>query len=108
MAGGTIPGYKLVQGREGMRKWDNEKAVEKLLKAWKIPADARYKKKLISPADAGKMYKAHCFTEEQWAELCGAVTRSPGKIEMVADNDPRPAFSAGTSAEDYPDESKNS
>ena len=108
MAGGTVPGYKLVQGREGMRKWGNEKEVEKLLKTWKIPADARYKKKLISPADAGKMYKAHCFTEEQWAELCGAVTRSPGKIEMVADNDPRPAYSCGTSAEDYPDESKNS
>lgn len=106
MAGGEVPGYKLVQGREGIRKWADEKAVDKLLKAWKIPADARYKKKLISPADAGKLYKAHSFTDEQWAELCGSVVRSSGKIEMVEASDPRPAVTGGTTADQYPDESK--
>lgn len=94
MAGGEVPGYKLVQGREGMRKWADEKAVDKLLKAWKIPADA------------GKLYKAHSFTEEQWAELCGSVVRSSGKIEMVEASDPRPAVTGGTTADQYPDESK--
>ena len=104
MEGRDVPGFKLVEGREGPRKWSDDKQAEKLLKAWKIPADLRYVKKVITPTQAEKLYKAHSFSDEQWAELQGVVTRAPGKLELVPASDPRPAYSCGTSAEDYPDE----
>lgn len=103
--GREVPGYKLVEGRAGSRKWTDESKAEKLLKAWKVPADFRYVKSLISPTQAEKLLKLKTLTDEQWAELCGYVSREPGKPTVVPASDKRPAISGRPAAEDFPDES---
>ena len=105
MEGREVPGYKLVEGRAGSRKWTDEAKAEKLLKAWKVPADFRYVKSLISPTQAEKLLKLKTLTDEQWAELCGYVSREPGKPTVVPASDKRPAISCRPAAEDFPDES---
>lgn len=105
MEGREVPGYKLVEGRAGSRKWTDESKAEKLLKAWKVPADFRYVKSLISPTQAEKLLKLKTLTDEQWDELCGYVSREPGKPTVVPASDKRPAISGRPAAEDFPDES---
>lgn len=105
MEGREVPGYKLVEGRAGSREWTDESKAEKLLKAWKVPADFRYVKSLISPTQAEKLLKLKTLTDEQWAELCGYVSREPGKPTVVPASDKRPAISGRPAAEDFPDES---
>lgn len=105
MEGREVPGYKLVEGRAGSRKWTDESKAEKLLKAWKVPADFRYVKSLISPTQAEKLLKLKTLTDEQWTELCGYVSREPGKPTVVPASDKRPAISGRPAAEDFPDES---
>ena len=105
MEGREVPGYKLVEGRAGSRKWTDESKAEKLLKAWKVPADFRYVKSLISPTQAEKLLKLKTLSDEQWAELCGYVSREPGKPTVVPASDKRPAISCRPAAEDFPDES---
>ena len=103
--GREVPGYKLVEGRAGSREWTDESKAEKLLKAWKVPADFRYVKSLISPTQAEKLLKLKTLTAEQWDELCGYVSREPGKPTVVPASDKRPAISGRPAAEDFPDES---
>lgn len=105
LEGREVPGYKLVEGRAGSRKWTDESKAEKLLKAWKVPADFRYVKSLISPTQAEKLLKLKTITDEQWGELCGYVSREPGKPTVVPASDKRPAISGRPAAEDFPDES---
>ena len=105
MEGREVPGYKLVEGRAGSRRWTDESKAEKLLKAWKVPADFRYVKSLISPTQAEKLLKLKTITDEQWTELCGYVSREPGKPTVVPASDKRPAISGRPAAEDFPDES---
>lgn len=105
MEGREVPGYKLVEGRAGPRKWTDEAKAEKLLKAWKVPADFRYVKSLISPTQAEKLLKLKTLTDEQWTELCGYVLREPGKPTVVPASDKRPAISGKPAAEEFPDES---
>lgn len=104
LAGREVPGWKLVAGREGPRKWADEKAAEKLLSGWKIPAASRYVKKLISPTGAESLQKGGMITSGQYAELLPLITRSPAKPALAPADDKRPEFRQ-TSAADYPDES---
>lgn len=104
LAGKPVPGYKLVSGREGPRKWTSEKDVEKKLRSYHLSADERYVKKLISPTQAEKLAKCSTITPENWAELSGFIQREPGKPTLVPETDPRPAYHVLT-ADDYPDES---
>lgn len=103
--GREVPGYKLVEGRAGSREWTDESKAEKLLKAWKVPADFRYVKSLISPTQAEKLLKLKTLTAEQWDELCRYVSREPGKPTVVPASDMRPAISGKPAAEEFPDES---
>lgn len=105
LEGREVPGYKLVEGRTGSRKWTDESKAEKLLKAWKVPADFRYIKSLISPTQAEKLLKLKTLSHEQWAELCKYVSREPGRPTVAPASDKRPAISCRPTAEDFPDES---
>lgn len=102
-AGREVPGWKLVAGREGNRKWADEKAAEKLLTGWKISPADRYVKKVISPTGAEKLQKSGKLTPEQWAELLPMITREAAKPALAPADDKRPAYRS-TAAEDYPDE----
>ena len=102
-AGRDVPGWKLVAGRAGPRKWADEKAAEKILTGWKIPAASRYVKKLISPTGAESLQKGGMITSEQFAELMPLITRTPAQPALAPADDKRPAYRA-TAADDYPDE----
>ena len=106
LAGENIPGYKVVCGRPGNREWIDADKAEKMMKGWKIPAEARYVKKLITPTAAEKLLKMKTLTEEQWGELSALVSRSPGKPTITTSDDKRPSIGGKPAADAYPDESK--
>lgn len=83
--GEKILGYKLVQGREGNRKWNAEDQVI-LDRVDEMNSDIiPYKEVIKSPAVLEKEMGKKEF--QIW--LNRLTTRSPGKIIMVPENDPR-------------------
>lgn len=107
LAGDIVPGYKVVTGRAGDREWADAEKAERMLKGWKVPAEARYVKKLISPAAAEKLLKMKTLTPEQWEELSSLVSRKPGKPTLVSESDKRPSIGGKPAADAYPNESIN-
>ncbi len=98
--GAEVPGYKLVAGRQGVRRWSDAKEAERLLKSMKVPEALRYEKKLISPTTAQKLTKPKgeekpILSMRQWVKLDALVTRNDGKGTVVPESDPRPALSMG-------------
>ena len=98
--GAEVPGYKLVPGRQGIRRWGDAKEAERLLKSMKVPDALRYEKKLISPTAAQKLTKSSgedkpVLSMRQWAKLDALVTRNEGKPTVVPESDPRPALLKG-------------
>ena len=98
--GNSVPGYKLVAGRAGVRKWSDPKEAEAKLKSMKVPEALRYEKKLISPTAAQKLCKAKgdeapVLSERQWVKLEALITRAEGKATIVVESDPRPALNMG-------------
>lgn len=102
LAGEKVAGQKLVQGRQGPRAWIDEAAAEAMLrKQFRLTIEQAYDLKLISPTTAGKLAKAALLGEKQWAKLQPLITRSPGKIHVAPDSDPRPAIDHRPVAEDF-------
>ena len=86
MEGGEVPGWKVVEGKMGNRKWTDELQVAKKL------LDSGYAKsdftetKLLSPAAMDK-----ALGKKNVAELLdGMIDRSPGAPTVVPLNDKRP------------------
>lgn len=99
--GEAIPGYKLVAGRKGARKWADEAKVEYLMKAMRIKRDIMYTMKLISPTQFEKAVKSgDAFGKGQIEKLRGLIVAPEGKPSVVSEDDPRPAL-AVASASDY-------
>ncbi|MDE9437807.1 DUF2800 domain-containing protein [Xenorhabdus bovienii] len=89
-AGQSIPGFKLVSGRQGNRAWSNESDVEEMLKTFRLKQDQIYTQKLISPAQAKTLLKEE--SPRRWAKLESLIIRSDGKPTVVPDSDLRPAL----------------
>ena len=86
--GGEVPGWKVVEGKLGNRKWTDEQAVLKAL------AEARYEfediteTKLLSPAAMDK-----AVGKKKVAELLdGLIDRAPGAPTIAPETDKRPAY----------------
>lgn len=92
--GEEVPGFKLVEGRKGNRKWTDEEAADTYLKGQKVKVADRYTKKLVSPAQAEKILKKN--KKELPDRL---VSRSDGKPKIAPVGDARPAL-VPTSAAD--------
>lgn len=91
LAGKLIAGWKIVVGRKGQRKWDEnqEKAVESAL-ALSL-GDAAYKpREIISPAQADPLLKRK--HRAQWDALQPAITQADGKPVLEREIDKRPAL----------------
>lgn len=87
LSGKDVPGYKLVTGNEGIRKWsDPAKAIETLEGA-RVKRDLMYKESLISPTDAEKVFKDE--KPRVWRRLEKLIERAPGKPTIAAADDPR-------------------
>lgn len=96
--GGQVPGYKLVQGRQGNRDWINEQDVEAAFKAMRLKLDEMYDFKLISPTSAEKLLKD---TPRRWKKVQSLVTRSPGKPSVAPVSDKRQPLSVVPKADDF-------
>lgn len=93
LAGQDVPGFKLVEGRRGNRKWGNETEVEALLKTMRLKHEQMYDYSLISPASAEKLAKAEIIGPKQWPKLQQLITQSAGKPSVAPVSDKRPAVS---------------
>lgn len=98
LKGGTVDGFKLVQGRQGPRKWSDEAAAEALLKGFRLKHDEMYDKSLISPTSAEKLLKTNAA---RWKKAEALISRSEGKPSVAPAADKRPALSVVATAEDF-------
>ena len=89
LAGHSVPGFKLVQGRGGTRFWTDEEAVSGALAIHELP-DSAYKPAILkSPAQVEKMIgKKH----EVWEVISGYIGQAQGQPQVVDDKDPRPVY----------------
>lgn len=81
--GGTVPGFKLVEGRS-QRKWADEELAAAALAEHLDP----WTRQLLSVAQAEKALGASIFREV----AAGLVTKSPGAPTVAPDSDKRPAL----------------
>lgn len=89
--GKPMPGFKVVEGRGGNRKWSSEAEAEETLKAMRIKHDQMYKYAVISPTQAEKLAKDGVIGKKQWPKLQDMITRADGKLQLVPETDKRPA-----------------
>jgi hypothetical protein len=87
IAGRAIPGWKLVQGRKGNRRWTDEALAETVL-TLHLEHEA-YTKKLISPSDAEKKLKKHVPTA--WAEIQANISQAEGSLSLERESVSKPA-----------------
>ena len=87
--GVKVPYWKLVNGRQGARKWSDEKSVEKKVSGYGEFPNEEYltKPELLSPTQMEKLFKKHKLT---FSDLDDYVSRSEGKLTMAPADDPRP------------------
>ena len=102
-AGHEVPGFKIVQGKRGNRKWSDEALVKQEFKTLRLTKDEMYNMKLISPADAEKLFKQN---PKRWAKMTAYVTQADGKPSVAPSTDPRPALSITAVEDDFADLTK--
>ena len=100
LAGQTVDGFKLVEGRKGNRKWSNEAEVEALLKSFRMRQDEMYDMSLISPTKAEKMFKS---SPKRWEKVEALTSRSDGKPSVAFASDKRSEMTVSTVADDFRD-----
>ena len=93
-SGKKVPGYKLVEGRPGVRRWSDEKWVEELAARHNVDMDLLTKKSVMSPTEAEKVLKG--AYARMWAELETKVTRKPGAPCVATADDKRPEWNKAT------------
>lgn len=98
LAGVSVPGYKLVEGRAGNRAWTDEVEAEKLLKSFRLKQEEMYDFKLISPTSAQKVLAA---SPKRWTKAAALITRNDGKPSVAPAGDKRPALVKLPVADDF-------
>jgi hypothetical protein len=104
LKGGHIPGWKLVQGRNGARKWANEQEAEATLKKMKLKVEEMYDLSLITPPKAEKLAKTGVIGPRQWPSLQGLIVQKPGPPSVAPESDKRPAYSPADDFENLNEE----
>jgi hypothetical protein len=92
LAGDEVPGFKLVEGRQGNRTWADPEVAEAAMKQMRLNKEAMYDFKLISPTTAEKRAKAESIGPRQWVKLQELIVRKPGKPSVAPASDKRPAL----------------
>ncbi|MDO8547899.1 MAG: DUF2800 domain-containing protein [Nitrospirales bacterium] len=91
LANEQIPGYKLVQGKRGNRKWIDSAEVETMLKSFRMTTEEIFDLSLISPTTAEKrLAKSHPI---RWQKVAGMIIQSDGALSVAPEADKRPAIS---------------
>ncbi len=92
MLGRTLPGWKVVNGRAGNRKWaDEEKAKDLLVNTLGLGEKAYKPKEIVTPAAADKLVK----NPADKLVLAQHVTQAEGSKSLVRDDSPKQAVAAG-------------
>lgn len=99
--GQELPGYKLVAGKKGARRWNSDAEAEAALKSMRIKHDMMYDYKVISPTTAEKLAKKGEIGERQWPKLQSLITQSDGKPHVAPASDPRPAITIAAKPEAF-------
>lgn len=87
LAGTPVPGWKLVEGKKGNRKWTDEKAAEDLLKTkFRLPVDDIYDRSLVSPTTATKLLKDN---PKRLAQVQALIGQTAGKPSVAPADDGR-------------------
>lgn len=94
--GRPVPGWMLVEGRKGDRKWADETKVERVLKSISSDEDI-YTKKLISPAVAEKRYKK----SPTWERLLALITQAEGKPHVARASEGRESIKITPIEDDF-------
>lgn len=97
-AGEAVPGFKLVEGRRGPRKWADESAALELLKSFRLKKDEMYDFTLISPTKAEKLFSD---SPKRWNKVKALVTQTEGKPSVARESDKRPALSVKPVADEF-------
>jgi hypothetical protein len=88
MNGEEVPGYKLVEGKLGNRRWTNEADIFETLTEAGYTANEITETKLLSPSAMDK-----ALGKKKVAELLeGLIERAPGQPTVVPETDKRPAY----------------
>lgn len=103
--GHAVPGYKVVAGKKGHRKWNDAKEAEETLKVMRVKLEDMYDLKLISPTTAEKLAKAGTIGPRQWPKLQALITQADGKPHVAPESDPRPALDLKPVTDDFAVES---
>jgi hypothetical protein len=92
-AGTRVPGWMLAEGRQGNRKWSDEKVTAAALRSYL--GDVAFKpQQVISPADAEKkLAKKH---PQAWEQLQQFIVRGAPSIQMVREGSKEPLASSVT------------
>lgn len=90
--GKTVPGFKMVQGKNGARKWVSEDGAASSLHAAGFADNQIFKRTLISPTDVEKLVKQKLVTTDQWAALQSEITQTKGAPSVAPESDKRPAL----------------
>ncbi len=88
MNGGEVPGYKIVEGKQGNRKWTADFQVLEALKAAGYSQEEITKTELLSPAAMDK-----AIGKKKVAELLEQyIDRAPGAPTLAPESDKRPVY----------------
>ena len=101
LAGEPVAGYKLVQGKQGNRKWSDADEAEATLKGLRLKVDEMYDLSLISPTTAEKLASAGTIGPRQWKKVIPLITRSEGSPSVAPESDKRPALVVGGNTDDF-------
>jgi hypothetical protein len=100
-AGVEVPGFKLVEGKRGHRKWINPEEAELQLRSMRLKVEEMFELKLISPTTAEKLAKAGTIGPRQWKKLQEQYAQSQGKPSVAPASDKRPALTVAATADDF-------
>jgi len=101
LAGGEVPGFKLVKGREGIRKFADAAEAEKMMKSMRLKQDVMYDWTLISPTTAEKLHADGIIGKKQWPKLQALIVRSEAGLSVAPAADKRPAVAITPVADDF-------
>lgn len=97
--GGEVPGYKVVEGKLGNRKWTDELKVAGILSEAGYSKEDYTETKLLSPAAMDT-----ALGKKKAAELLkDHIDRAPGKPTVVPASDKRPAYNRADDFENLED-----
>jgi hypothetical protein len=96
LAGHTVPGWKLVQGRRGARSWTAEEDAEALLKKFRLKNQQMYDMKLIGPTKAEKLLASN---SRRWKRVEALIQQAEGRPSVAPESDKRPALDVAPTAD---------